>query len=220
MPVCNLCKFPVLRILKGPFGLRCIRCRSTVIHRSIGLAVQEMNFNDNIFVYELSSRGALYNFLRKKFMNLSYSEFFDDTALGEFKNGIQCQDVQNLTFHDNYFDLVTSTEVFEHVPDDIKGFNEVYRILKKGGHFIFTVPLSNNENTVERAKLIDGNKVLHLIEPEYHKDRIRGWKVLAYRNYGLDILELLRSVGFQVALRTFDQKRHGIINGNVLICRK
>jgi hypothetical protein len=61
---------------------------------------------------------------------------------------------------------------------------------------IFSVPLTTKEKTVERAILVDG-AVRHLLPPEYHGDRIRGWGgVLAYRNYGLDIIERVRSAGF------------------------
>ena len=57
-----------------------------------------------------------------------------------------CQDVQHLTFDDAEFDICTSTEVFEHVPDDIKGFKEIYRVLKDDGVFIFTVPIHDEED--------------------------------------------------------------------------
>ena len=59
------------------------------------------------------------------------------------------------------------------------GFNEVHRILKLGGVFVFTGPLRLNEKTLERAKLIDG-EIYHMEEPEYHDGLLRGMgKVLA-----------------------------------------
>ena len=112
---------------------------------------------------------------------------------------MQCQDVQGLTFDDATFDLCTSTEVFEHVPDDRKGFSEIRRVLRPGGRFVFTVPLTQAAKTVERARLVDG-KLQHLLEPEYHGDVIRGQgKVLCFRNYGRDILDRLRDSGFSAA---------------------
>ena len=54
------------------------------------------------------------------------------------------------------FDLVTHTEVFEHVPDDARAFAQLRRVLKTGGTMIFTVPLTDRIETIERARLHDG----------------------------------------------------------------
>jgi SAM-dependent methyltransferase len=109
---------------------------------------------------------------------------------------VLCQDVQQLTFPDASFDVCTSTEVFEHVADDARGFREIRRVLRAGGAFVFTVPLGDAEATVERAES-QGGRIVHLLPPEYHGDRIRGRdRVLAFRNYGRDIVERLRTAGF------------------------
>ncbi|MCX8008484.1 MAG: class I SAM-dependent methyltransferase [Patescibacteria group bacterium] len=49
-------------------------------------------------------------------------------------------DALNLPWNDNTFDRVFATEVLEHLPDDIKGLSEMYRVLKKGGIAVITVP--------------------------------------------------------------------------------
>jgi SAM-dependent methyltransferase len=149
--------------------------------------------------YEMSSRGPLFEYLRVRAGQFSCSEFFDDVRPGDYLDGVQCQDVQALSYKDASFDLCTSTEVFEHVPDDYKGFREIHRILRPGGRFVFTVPLTQSAATVERAMLQNG-VVNHTLEPEYHGDAIRGYgQVLCFRNYGTDILERLRECGFREA---------------------
>lgn len=219
MNKCNLCGFPVIRIFKGPFGARCIRCKSTYIHRALGQVLEKLDIPYISHVYELSSRGALFKYLKKRFKNLKYSEYFDDIHPGDFKKGTQCQDVQNLTYEDESFDLVTSTEVFEHVPDDKKGFREVYRVLKKEGYFVFTVPLLDTEKTIERACMKDG-KIKHYLTPEFHSDRFRGKnRVLVFRNYGLDIRQKLESVGFSVEIHTLPDPCHIVENAKVIVCR-
>ena len=45
-------------------------------------------------------------------------------------------------YGDASFDLCTSTEVFEHMPDDLNGFSEIRRVLRPGGRFVFTVLLT------------------------------------------------------------------------------
>jgi SAM-dependent methyltransferase len=142
-------------------------------------------------------------------------------ASGEIVNGVQCQDVQQLSFANNTYDLFTSTEVFEHVPDDAKGFSEIYRCLKPGGYFVFTVPINEVPETVERAKIEKG-EIVHMLEPEFHGDHMRSKGILAFRNYGLDIKQKLEKAGFRnVELHLIEDASKGIIPAKrVISCQK
>ena len=102
--------------------------------------------------------------MKKNVSNLSTSEFFPNHKLGKYVDGIRNEDVQKLSFADKEFDLVTSNQVFEHVPDDIKGFKEVNRVLKNGGFFIFGILLYNIPKTLQRAYIKDG-KIFHIELP-------------------------------------------------------
>ena len=178
-------------------AVRCLRCRSSAATLSF-VTVLKCVIPDlsRRHVYELSSRGSLVRYLLKHAGKLTLSEYFDDVAPGRFKGGVQCQDVQQLTYPEDSFDVCTSTEVFEHVPHDVQGFRELRRVLKPGGILLFTVPMVDTEKTVERARLVNG-RIEYLLPPEYHGDRIRGsGAVLCFRNYGLDILDRLGSAGF------------------------
>jgi SAM-dependent methyltransferase len=196
---CNLCAFPLIRINKGVFGLRCINCRSTFIHRAIGYYFKEQKFSPESIIHEFSNHGAFMKFLKKGFENLTTSEFFDGVGSGEHKDGILDEDIQCLSFKSSVFDIFTATEVFEHIPNDIKGFSEIYRCLKPGGHFIFTVPLNIDQpKTIIRASLING-KIVHFLPLEYHGDHLRKGGILAFRNYGMDIEQMLLNLGFSYA---------------------
>ncbi|MEI7480628.1 MAG: methyltransferase domain-containing protein [bacterium] len=210
----------IIKINSGPFGSRCIRCFSTFIHRGIATVLKQLPYREDMYVYELSAHGALFKMLKKQYKYFTYSEYLDGVAPGTLKNGILCQDIQKLNFFDNSFDLVTSTEVFEHVPDDGKGFAQVYRVLKPDGMFVFTVPIDPNSFTVERA-YIENGKVISILEPEIHGDHLRGGGILAYRNYGKDIVERLEKVGFREAgIKTITDIKHGIHKSHVVIAKK
>lgn len=45
-----------------------------------------------------------------------------------------------LPYEDNTFDLVTSDQVFEHVQDQVRVFQELFRITKPGGHGLHIIP--------------------------------------------------------------------------------
>ncbi|MGH8615118.1 MAG: class I SAM-dependent methyltransferase [Gammaproteobacteria bacterium] len=195
---CALCgRSLLLRLSHDSIGVRCLRCAASAIALSMvsTLVVERPGFRGER-VYELSSRGPLFGYLRREVKDLTFSEYFDDVAPGAFRDGVQCQDIQQLTYPDAYFDLVTSTEVFEHVADDRKGFAEIRRVLRPGGAFLFTVPIKDAKRTVERALLRDG-KLEHLLPPAFHDDRIRGrGQVLVFRDYGRDIAGRLLEAGF------------------------
>lgn len=220
LPLCNLCGWPLFP-LPAPAKGRCVFCFSTQIHRGVGTTVETLGLVADSSVYELSSRGALVRYLQGRFRKLHLSEFFDSVRPGDFCNGIQCQDVQALQLPDNYFDLVTSTEVFEHVPDDRRGFREIARVLKHGGWFVFTVPLLDSEATVERAKIEADGTISFLTHPEYHFDRLRGkGKVLAFRTYGRDICQRLVGAGFEAAIRVINDPVIGVTNQSVIVAKK
>lgn len=51
--------------------------------------------------------------------------------------------MKKIPFDDESFDKVLACEVIEHLPDDIKGLKEVYRVLKPGGKIAISVPHQN-----------------------------------------------------------------------------
>lgn len=48
--------------------------------------------------------------------------------------------ILQMPFEDNYFDIVISSEVIEHVPDHKKALSELYRVLKPNGILVITTP--------------------------------------------------------------------------------
>jgi SAM-dependent methyltransferase len=200
-------------------GRRCLRCLSTSLHRAVGIIIERASLTRDTPVYELSSRGALCRYLRRTFPRLTVSELFDDVPPGAYKDGVQCQDVQRLTYPSGSFDLVTSTEVFEHVPDDAAAFREVRRVMRDQGWLVFTVPIDPAAPTLERVAVRDG-AVVHLTTPEYHGDRLRGrGRVLAYRTYGLDITDRLHAAGFDASIVAVDDPPHAVTSTRVVVAR-
>lgn len=177
--------------------VRCLRCRGTPVHLSLLAAIRaHVPALATRRAYELSTVGPVPRWLRARCRTTTTSEYLDGVEPGGSRDGIRCEDVQALSFADASFDLCTSTEVFEHVPDDAAGFRELHRVLAPGGWLLFTVPMNDAPATVERARN-EGGQVVHLLPPAYHGDRLRGpGAVLVYRDYGADLPARVRAAGF------------------------
>jgi len=106
------------------------------------------------------------------------SEFFPDVPSGEKSpEGMLCVDLHNILFDDNYFDLIITEEVLEHVADPSKVFSEISRVLKAGGYHVFTVPVKEAGETRNRNGL----------RPVYHPAPFNKEGSLVYNEWGFDI---------------------------------
>lgn len=220
---CPYCGPSVLvRLRREETGVRCVRCAASAVHLVLGWVLRErvprLDAHD---ACELSARGPLVAYLRRTARSLATSEYFADLTPGALRDGIRCEDIQRLTYADASFDLVTHTEVLEHVPDDARALAEVLRVLRPGGVTVFSVPLHDGARTLERARLERG-VIEHLEPPVHHTDPLRGGLgILAFRDYGRDILERLREAGFAEAeLVTPTGRIPWIVPRAVVVARK
>ena len=58
---------------------------------------------------------------------------------------------EHITFPDKYFDVVFCSNALDHVTNPQKTVDEIYRVLKKGGHFVLTVDLSKDKMKKDAA---------------------------------------------------------------------
>lgn len=165
-------------------------------------------------------------------IDVSLSQYRPGSEAGAFiaKPSITNQNLEALTYADESFDIVITSDVMEHVRLDDRAHREIYRVLKPGGIYIFTVPHDRLlEETLVRVQ-VDADdpenpeKDVHLLEPEYHGDTNSetGGGVLSYRVYGLDLDEYLRSLGFEIVYFAKDAPlpEHAIMNTELFYCRK
>jgi SAM-dependent methyltransferase len=95
-------------------------------------------------ILDLGSGGGLNSiFLRREFREahiIALDLSFVRCACCLQSTGVDvvCGDAAGLPFADESFDLVLSTQVIEHVPDDRALVKEAHRVLKKGGKMIIS----------------------------------------------------------------------------------
>jgi SAM-dependent methyltransferase len=98
--------------------------------------------------------------------------------------GVMRGDARRLPFPDASFDVVITSEVLEHIQDDVTAITEMVRVLKPGGRFAATVPAWMPE--VVNWKLSD----------EYHAPKSAGGHVRIYTK--TELRAKLRSAGLVV----------------------
>lgn len=140
-----------------------------------------------LHVLEAASYGPIHEILRK-LNGYKFFEYFRDTPSGKYENGILSNDLQDLSFHDNSFDLIITQDVFEHIIDPIKAFHEIRRVLRLGGHHVFTVPLHENRRSISRRKLRE----------VYHGDPLSDG-ILVQNDWGFDIVDIIDGVGMRTS---------------------
>lgn len=119
----------------------------------------------------------------KKMTNLEYVTTDLNSPLADVK-----ADICNLPFEDQTFDVILCNHVLEHIPEDTKAMQELYRVLKVGGMGIFQIPQDlSREKTFEDNSITD-KKERQKIFGQYDHVRI----------YGCDYFDKLRSIGFKV----------------------
>ena len=65
---------------------------------------------------------------------------------------VEKADITNLPFQDNYFDVISCSEVIEHIKDDEQALSELSRVLKKRGILITTTPSLTDKNKLDYKK--------------------------------------------------------------------
>ena len=94
----------------------------------------------DVAIYEPALRGPFVQRLRG-LKNYTRSYFRPDEPLGtESSDGVRNEDLTQLTFDEDSFDLIISSDVMEHLPNIELAFAETLRVLRPGGVHVFTIP--------------------------------------------------------------------------------
>ena len=119
----------------------------------------------------------------KKLNNLDYTTTDLISPIADVK-----ADICNLPFEDNSYDVILCNHVLEHIPDDAKAMQELYRVMKPGGYGIFQIPQDLNRKITFEDDTITDKTERAKIFGQYDHVRV----------YGLDYFDKLCSVGFKV----------------------
>lgn len=153
-------------------------------HRLLWLYLKEETsfFNQKSKVLHVAPEQCFYKIFRKQ-NHLDYTTTDLFSPLADVK-----ADICDLPFKDNTYDVIFCNHVLEHIDDDKKAMEELYRVLKPGGWGIFQIP----QNVEVKHTYED----FSITEPEQKKIHFGQYDHV--RVYGLDYFNRLKDIGFNV----------------------
>jgi len=191
----------------------CRVCDLNARHRvSIGFLERLHPDVESARVYVTEQASPAFRWIRGRYPQAVGSEFFTSEQqavlaahlghlMGEGEQAqLRFEDVTDLSFADESFDVIVSSDVLEHVPDFRAALAQFRRVLAPGGDLVLTVPfLDADQHSVRRAEIDADGEIRHLVTPEYHGDPLSPEGVLAFHSFGWDLLNELRECGFSSA---------------------
>ena len=195
-------------------SFRCGRCRSSLCYREQARLILKhfsirgsRNLNELVNEPEFRALAifepGLGGPFRKYFQTLPgyhTSYFWEDLVPGELRDGVPCQDLMNLTFEDGSFDLVITSDIFEHVRKPFSGFSEVNRVLKPGGVHVFSVPARCPMHTKSVFRVDTSGPEDEFVMPAHYHDSPTGEKSLVYTDFGADMVDRLAEYGISLEM--------------------
>ncbi len=186
-PVCNTESIAFL-----PFGVnprpnaQCPNCGSLERHRVTYMFLKEKTniFKENINLLHIAPENMFYNiFINHENINYLTADLNDKKP-----NVMEKMDIKDIQYPDNTFDFIYCSHVLEHVPDDRKAINELYRVLKPDGKAIISVPLYRSLDKTFEDPSLDTPKL-----------RLKHYGQADHlRKYGLDFIDRLEDAGFTI----------------------
>ena len=119
----------------------------------------------------------------KKLKHINYTTTDLESPIADVK-----ADICDLPFEDDSYDVILCNHVLEHIPDDTKAMQELFRVLKPGGYGVFQIPQDLSRDKTFEDNTITDRKERAKIFGQYDHVRV----------YGRDYFDKLRSIGFKV----------------------
>lgn len=216
--------------------LQCRRCGATMRDRTLAYALLEaLNARDPAAaesIYELSDHASLkqrildtdsfsvMSRLLARHANYVRSSFKPDIPFGvELEKNRYNVNLERINFPNESFDVVLTSDVAEHIRDIDGAHREIFRVLRPGGLYIFTVPY--DPNCPSHHVLVDTSEAedKFLVPKQIHGDPLTG-DILAYRVFGRQIFDDLKSIGFSLQFFFVKEPSVGIYGGDVFVASK
>lgn len=191
---CPVCEAPAAMRAENSWlrdYYRCMKCSSLPRDRALFKVLHETV--PDWKTLEVLEFAPCNEFVSGRALKYTGSQYYPDKPMGEVVDGFVNQDAHDLTFGDDSFDVILHLDVFEHLLNPEKALQEMVRVLRPGGHMVFTVPVWKDlVFSRQRAALSDDGTVRHYLEAHYHGNPVSEEGALVTWDYGQDFGEMLK----------------------------
>lgn len=203
---CPICGHSFRKMLPGGFDLPVIRekhivgagrrendicpyCQSTDRDRLIYiyLKYETVFFKRQNTLLHIAPEPSLYTVF-KKTKNIDYHPATKYAEGFYYSSKIETADLLDLHFEEEIFDWVICNHVLEHIPDDVRAMQEIFRVLKPGGKALLQVPYS-----LKLTKTFEDNSIVSKADREKFFGQFDHVRI-----YGSDYPKRLEKTGFIV----------------------
>ncbi len=107
--------------------------------------------------------------------------------------------IESLPFENNFFDLVVSLWVFEHIEHPQKVFTEIARVLKPGGYFAFCTP-NKKSILIALRRMMNDTIAKYLVKKTYGREENDTFSVYYKTNTIKDMRRLAQENNFEIEI--------------------
>ncbi|AUP78182.1 class I SAM-dependent methyltransferase [Flavivirga eckloniae] len=173
------------------FNYSCEKCSSADRSRLMALYLTDYfnknNADKSLSLLDIAPTKHLQDYFKKHIVSGKYRTA--DLAMEGVDDKIDIQDMK--LYEDNTWDVIICSHVLEHVKNDQKAIDEIYRVLKEGGIAILMVPI-----ILEIDKSVEADKNKSYTEAER-------WKYFGQEDHERlysksDFMERITNSGFKM----------------------
>lgn len=122
-------------------------------------------------------------------------------------------DITDIQYREGTFDYVISNHVLEHIVDEVNTVNEIKRVLKTNGKWIFSFPICTDMTTYEDSTIVSYEARLKAYGQGDHVRLYGNDYKTRFENYGF----VLQIYSPEKELDTIDIQKNGFIKDDVVI---
>lgn len=204
---CNICSKGLRKFKKSGVDQMCPSCGSLMRNRRLWDLISKRFNQDNISVLDFSPSRNLFREFRKGDVHYTASDLS-----GDFISDVSF-DITHIAAPDAKYNLIICYHVLEHVNEDEKAMQELYRVLDEKGSCIIQTPFKDGAIYEDYSIVDEAERAIHFGQ----EDHVRIYSVSGLK-------ARLKSAGFKVEVLNFTEKDlnyYGFsASETILVCTK
>lgn len=189
---CGVCKKKLRSFIQlDNNDLLCPFCGSLARNRRLWKILNSEDYLKGTILHFSPSRNIYRKLKKRSDINYVTSDY-EDEFIADYRF-----DITNIDQKDASFDTIICFHVLEHIPDDSKAMQELYRVIKSGGNVLIQTPFKTGEIYEDERITSEADRLKHFGQEDH---------VRVYSPEGLKTR--LIQVGFSVKVLSFSPQEN------------